>query len=98
MHECRKGRNCGRAPLNDTADLAESHRVFNPVQRWLGSLVINNTAKTMPATAAARGVRMLSRISCSSSFIKNPLTPGSLALVAYKPAKPLLHSGSCFVE
>jgi len=26
--------------LNDTADLAESHKVFNPVQRWLGSLVI----------------------------------------------------------
>jgi len=25
--------------LNDTADLAESHRVFNPVQRWLGSLL-----------------------------------------------------------
>src|SRR6516162_9564386 len=39
MHECRKGRSCGRAPLNDTADLAESHRVFNPAQRWLGSLV-----------------------------------------------------------
>ena len=27
MHECRKGRSCGRAPLNDTADLAASHRV-----------------------------------------------------------------------
>jgi len=30
MHECRLGRNCGRALLHDTAVGAESHRLFNP--------------------------------------------------------------------
>src|SRR6516164_11237001 len=39
MHECRKGRSCGRAPFNDTADLAASHRLFNPVQRWPSRLL-----------------------------------------------------------
>src|SRR5271166_2170139 len=34
MHEWSLGRSCGRALLNDTADLAASHRLFNPVQRW----------------------------------------------------------------
>ena len=29
-HECRQGRSCGCALSNDTADLAESHRLFNP--------------------------------------------------------------------
>jgi len=30
MHECKQGRNCGRALLHDTAGLAQSHRLFNP--------------------------------------------------------------------
>ena len=28
-HECGMGRNCGRAPLYDTAGSAKSHRLFN---------------------------------------------------------------------
>src|SRR5271166_4729282 len=39
MHEWSLGRSCGRALLNDTADLAASHRLFNPVQRWPRFLV-----------------------------------------------------------
>src|SRR6516162_5596101 len=40
MHECRKGRSCCRAPLNDTADLAASHRLFNglPVAQLTSAL------------------------------------------------------------
>ena len=37
-HEWKQGRNCGRALWNDNADLAESHRLFNPAnrrRRWI---------------------------------------------------------------
>ena len=30
-HECRLGRNCGRTLLHNTAAVAQSHRLFNPV-------------------------------------------------------------------
>src|SRR5271165_4033117 len=39
MHEWSLGRSCGRALLSDPADLAASHRLFNPVQRWPRFLV-----------------------------------------------------------
>src|SRR5271165_989070 len=61
MHEWSLGRSCGRALLNDTADLAASHRLFNPVQRWPRFLVL---------TGRGPGVDLISALEFEQVFEK----------------------------
>src|SRR5436853_5397191 len=62
MHECKQGRNCGRALLHDTAGLAQSHRLFNPAppeaglsaDRWRQSRTVPQTAISSLAGTVAQ--------------------------------------------